>query len=171
MDDILVFSRSLKEHEKHLRAPFSQLQRYGIIINPTKSIFRAPEVTFLGYKVSAECSQPLEERVIHLQDYHTPNPASQLRRFLGMLNFYRRLLPHATATQAPLQDVLSGTRVKGYHPITWMLELLNAFEECKASLSLAIVLAHLDTSAPFALVTDASTSAMVAVLQQHVENA
>jgi hypothetical protein len=56
LDDILVFFWSLEEHEQHLRALFTQLQRYGIIINPAKCIFRAPEVTFLSYKVSAEGS-------------------------------------------------------------------------------------------------------------------
>jgi hypothetical protein len=66
LDDILFFSRSLKEHE-HLRAIFDQLQRYGILINPAKCVFRAPEFTFLGHKVSAEGSQPLQERLTHLQ--------------------------------------------------------------------------------------------------------
>jgi cleavage and polyadenylation specificity factor subunit 1 len=81
--DILVFSQSPKEHEQHLRALFTQLQRYGIIINPAKCAFRAPEVTFLGYKVSAKGSQPLQERVTDLQEYQPPQYASQLRRFLG----------------------------------------------------------------------------------------
>jgi hypothetical protein len=54
LDDILVFPRSLEEHEQHLRALFTQIQRYGIIINPAKCFFRAPEVTFLSYKVSAD---------------------------------------------------------------------------------------------------------------------
>jgi hypothetical protein len=49
LDDILVFSRSLEEHKQHLRALFTQLQRYRIIINPAKCVFREPEVTFLGY--------------------------------------------------------------------------------------------------------------------------
>jgi hypothetical protein len=66
LEDILAFSWSLEEHKQHLRALFNQLQRYGIIINPTECVFRAPEVTFLGYKVSAEGSQPLEDRVNHL---------------------------------------------------------------------------------------------------------
>jgi hypothetical protein len=87
-----------------------------------------------------------------------------------MLNFYRRFLPHAAATQAPLHDVLSGTRVKGSQPITWTPEL-KTFDECKGSLSCATLLAHPDPSAQLALATDASTSAMGAVLQQHVENA
>jgi cleavage and polyadenylation specificity factor subunit 1 len=88
-----------------------------------------------------------------------------------MLNFYRRFLPHAASSQAPLHDVLSGPRVKSFHPITWTPELLKAFEECKASLSRATLLAHPDPSAPLALVTDVSTSAMGAVLHQHVQNA
>jgi cleavage and polyadenylation specificity factor subunit 1 len=98
LDDILVSSRSLEEHERHLRALFSRLQTYGIIINPVKCIFRASEVNFLGYKVSAEGFRPLEDRVTHLEDCPPPKTASQLRRFLGMLNFYRQFLPHAAAT-------------------------------------------------------------------------
>jgi hypothetical protein len=57
LDDILVFSRSPEEHEQHLRILFRQLQAHGILINPAKCIFAAPEVTFLGYKVSAEGSR------------------------------------------------------------------------------------------------------------------
>jgi hypothetical protein len=75
----------------------------------------------------AEGSQPLEERVTHLQDCHSPKNARQLRRFLGMLNSYWEFLPHAAATQAP-HDVLSGHRDKGTHPITWTSEILKAFE-------------------------------------------
>jgi cleavage and polyadenylation specificity factor subunit 1 len=51
------------------------------------------------------------------------------------------------------------------------LVLHKAFEECKASLSRATLLVHPDPSALLALVTDASTSAMGAVLQQRVDNA
>jgi cleavage and polyadenylation specificity factor subunit 1 len=97
-----VFSRSLQEHEQHLWALSDRLQRYGILNNPEKCIFQLPEVTLLGCKVSAKGSLPLEERVTHLQDCHRPKTASQLHRFLGMLNFYKRFLPHAGATQAPL---------------------------------------------------------------------
>jgi hypothetical protein len=106
--------------------------------------------------------------VIHLRYCPPPKTASQPRLFLGMLNFYRRFLPHAAATDAPLHAALSGPRVKGYHP-----HRLDAgtFEECKASLSRATLLAHLDPSAPLALVTDASITSMGAVLQQRVDNA
>jgi cleavage and polyadenylation specificity factor subunit 1 len=171
LDDILVFSGSLEDHERHLRAIFGRLQMYGILINPAKCVFTASEVTFLGYSVTSEGCRPLEERVAHLQDCPPPKTASQLRRFLGMLNFYRRFLPQAAAAQAPLLDVLSGPRVKGSHPIAWKPELHKAFEKCKASLSRATLLAHPKPTAQLALLTDVSTSVMGAVLQQRVYNA
>jgi hypothetical protein len=80
-----------------------------------------------------------------------------------MLKYYRRFLPHAAAHQAPLHDVLSRPKVKGSHPITWTPELHEAFEKCKASVSLATLLAHLDTFTPHALVTDMSTAALGAM--------
>jgi cleavage and polyadenylation specificity factor subunit 1 len=171
LDDILFFSRSPEEHEQHLPKLFLQLQAYGILINPAKCVFRVPELTFLGYKISSEGSRPLEERVAHLQACTPPKTVRKLRQFLGILNFYRRFLPQAAATQAPLHDILSGPRVKSSHPITWTPDLCKSFEECKASLSRPTLLAHPDSSAPLALVTDASTSAMGAVLQQQVQNA
>jgi hypothetical protein len=130
LDDILVFSHSLEEHEQHLRTRSNRLQQYGIQINSPKCVFRASEVTFLGYKVSAEGSRPLQDRVAHLQDCPPPKTASQFRRFLGMLNFYRRFLPHTAACQAPIHDVLSGPRVNGSHPINWTPDLHRAFDEC-----------------------------------------
>ena len=64
-------------------------------------------------------SQPLPERVTDIQSCPPPKSVSQLRRFLGMLYFYRRFLPHAATTQAPLHDALSGPKLKGSHPVTW----------------------------------------------------
>jgi hypothetical protein len=69
---------------------FGRLQTYGILINPVKCVFRASKVIFLGYKASSDGSQPLEERLVHLQDCPHPKTASQLRR---LLNFYRRFMP------------------------------------------------------------------------------
>jgi hypothetical protein len=85
LNGILIFSESLEEH---LRTLFNQFQRYGFVINTAKCVFRAPEVTFLGYKVSIKGSKPLDERLTDLQDCHPSKTTSQLRRFLGMVNFY-----------------------------------------------------------------------------------
>jgi len=87
IDDILVFSRSPQEHDEQLRTLFPQLQTYGYLLNPSKCVFRVPEISFLGYKISSMDSQPLPERDTDLQSCPTPKTFRKLRRFLGMLNF------------------------------------------------------------------------------------
>jgi cleavage and polyadenylation specificity factor subunit 1 len=170
LDDILVFSRSLTEHEQHLRVLFARLCSNGILINPSKCIFRVSELDFLGYNISAAGSRPLRSRVEDILAYSPPTTVGQLRRFLGMLNFYHRFIPKAAALQAPLHDLLSGPKVKNSYPISWTPQLLQTFEDCKDNLSRATLLAHPDSLAPLALVTDASTTAMGAALQQRVHH-
>lgn len=166
LDDILVFSKDKDEHRGHLRALFQRLTDYGVIINSAKCVFGVSEVTFLGYTVSTAGCRPLKDKVIAIKDFPQPRTVRALRRFLGMLNFYRRHIPHAAAFQQPLNALLSGPKVKGSTPISWTPELTAAFEQCKAGLSRAALLAHPDCSAPLALVVDASQKAIGAVLQQ-----
>jgi hypothetical protein len=87
-----------------------------------------------------------------------------------MRNFYRGFLPCAASNQDFLHEVLSGPKVKGSHPIIWTSTLAVAFNDYKASFSRATLLAHPESTAPLALVTDASTTAMVAVLQQRAQD-
>ena len=56
-----------------------------------------------------------------------------------------------------------------FHPINWTDNITTVINVCKASPSPAAFLAHLDPSTPLALVTEASTTAMGAVLQQRVQ--
>lgn len=166
IDDILVFSSSVQEHKNHLRQLFERLKEYGIVVNTAKCVLGQPEVTFLGYRVSAAGTKPLESKVESIRQYPVPKTVKELRRFLGMLNFYRRFVPNAAQLQAPLNDVFSGSKIKGSHPIDMTPQLLRAFEDCKESLSQAALLAHPDPVAELAIVTDASDTAIGAVLQQ-----
>ncbi|XP_050665912.1 uncharacterized protein LOC126966079 [Leptidea sinapis] len=170
IDDILIFSESPLQHQQHLRQLFQRLTDYGILINTAKCVFGKDEVTFLGFTVSAAGVKPLEEKVQAVQDYPPPKTVKELRRFLGVINFYRRFIPGAAAIQAPLNALLAGPKTKGSHPVNMTLELLEAFKRCKSSLSHATLLAHPDTTAELAIQTDASDHAIGAVLQQSKGN-
>lgn len=166
LDDFLIFSCDEKEHESHLHQLFKRLQEYGIVINTSKCVFGAKEVKFLGYTISAEGTRPLDTKVEAIKSFPEPKTIKQLRRFLGMINFYRRFIPSAAQIQAPLNNLLTGS-VKGSHPVNLQGDTLKAFEACKDSLCRATLLAHPDCEAPLALVTDASDKAIGAVLQQY----
>lgn len=165
LDDFLVFSKDESQHEHHLRQIFTRLRDYGMVINATKCVFGAPEVTFLGYRISESGTRPLDTKVQAIRDFPLPKTVKQLRGFLGMTNFYRRFLPHAALTQASLNALLAGA-VKGSTPIHLSDEALKAFKDTKESLANAALLAHPDCRAKLALVTDASDLAMGAALQQ-----
>jgi hypothetical protein len=79
-------------------------------------------------------------------------------------------VPHAAVAQAPLHALLAGPRTRGSQYINWTPALSQAFEECKTSQSRAAMLSHPNGAAPVALVTDASTTAIGAVLQQSNQN-
>ncbi|XP_054260393.1 protein NYNRIN-like [Macrosteles quadrilineatus] len=87
-----------------------------------------PEVTFLGYRVSASGVYPPQDRISALQEYQLPKTMRGLRRFLGMINFYRRFLPKAAELQAPLHSLLGGANSKGSLPVPWTPETEEAFQ-------------------------------------------
>lgn len=119
IDDILIFSRSSEEHKANLKTLLSRLSAYGVVINPAKCIFEATALTFLGYRISPEGIAPPAERVEALRSYPLPTTVKDLRRFLGMINFYRRFLPKAAELQAPLHEALAGPTMKGSTPFPW----------------------------------------------------
>lgn len=165
LDDFLIFSKNEAEHEEHLRQLFTRMKKYGMLINTAKCVFGVSEVTFLGYHISRQGTKPLETKVEALREFPVPKTAKQLRRFLGMVNFYRRFLPQAAQIQAPLNALLTGS-VKASQPVDVSGTALKAFEECKDSLCNAALLAHPDSKAKLGLVTDASDLGIGGVLQQ-----
>jgi hypothetical protein len=57
IDEILVYSRTTEEHERHFRTLVKHIRAYGILLNTRKCVFRAAEYTFLGYRISGKGSQ------------------------------------------------------------------------------------------------------------------
>lgn len=166
LDDILVFSRNENEHQEHLRTVFQRFSDYGIVVNQSKCVLGVSEVIFLGYVVTSSGCRPTSDKVKAIQTFPQPSTVRQLRQFLGMLNFYRRHLPHAADIQSPLNAILAGPKVKGSTPVQWTSQLISAFNDCKTALSNATLLAHPNTSVSLALFVDASQYAIGASLQQ-----
>ncbi|UYV65536.1 hypothetical protein LAZ67_3004622 [Cordylochernes scorpioides] len=171
LDDILVASKSEEEHESHLRAVFSRLDQYGLRINQAKTVLNVNNVEFIGYWITPELIRPTDSKVQAIVDYKKPETVQDLKRFLGMLNFYRRFLKNAADDQAILNDFLKGSKKNDKRPIPWMEEAEQKFIKCKTELSKAALLTFPDPECPLALFTDASDRAMGAVLQHFIDGA
>ena len=112
IDDVLIASANPAEHEQHLRLLFHRFQQYGVIINPSKSIFGLDTLEFLGDKVTQHGIQPLESKVQAIRDFPLPTPITKLREFLGLINFYRRFIPKCSHIVQPLTDMLGSPTKK-----------------------------------------------------------
>lgn len=168
IDDILIASDSLEIHKMHLRKIFEKFAEYGITINLSKSLFGKCELEFLGYNVSPEGIRPTAEKVKAIQEYPKPDTVDQLRRFLGMVNFYRSHLPNAVKYQAELNKYLHGAKKKDKSKIPWDPAGDQAFEQCKVSLSEAVTLTHPIADASLVMMCDASDLGVGAALHQKV---
>ena len=162
VDDILVASHSHKEHIEHLRELFQLLSTNGLVINKAKCVFGVSELDFLGHRVTAEGILPLPDRVASLRDSAPPTDRAGLQRFLGLLNYYHRFIPHVADFLAPLHSQASG---KG-QSIVWSDDCNTAFEKAKEALKHAVLLHHPLPNAPTSLTVDASNSAVGAQLEQ-----
>ncbi|BHF61467.1 hypothetical protein SprV_0100444100 [Sparganum proliferum] len=164
IDDLLVASRNEEEHKEHLALVFDRLDKFGVVINPSKCVLGVPSLEFLGHQVDSEGLRPLPSKVDAVRNFPPPTSKRQLQRFLGMVSFYRRFLPNCADRMLPLTNMLSGP--KG--PLELTGEALTAFERIKNSLADATSLTHPAPEAQLSLMVDASTVAVGAVLQQHL---
>ncbi|GFV49873.1 hypothetical protein TNCV_1391551 [Trichonephila clavipes] len=151
IDDILIASQNVQEHTTNLRALFERLDYYGLTIKPSKCTFGVDSLKILGFQVSSEGISPLPDRVNAIQNFPRPNTLTQLRRFLGMYNFYRRFIPKAAHILAPLIKFLEGHTNKKKPsrpsknpptPLEWTEEAENSFTAAKTALADATLLKH-----------------------------
>lgn len=166
LDDILVASENEQQHIHHLTLLFQTLSKYHININLNKCLFGVSEISFLGYSVSAAGIKPLPDRVQIIKSFKKPSTIAELRRFLGLVNFYRRSLPSTATTQQLLFDLCKDIRKRDKRNVEWTPDALCAFDSLKDQISNATLLAHPSNSLKLALLVDASDFAVGASINQ-----
>ena len=167
--DVLVASSSYDEHVQHLQMVLERFEKYGVVINPSKCEFGVTKLQFLGHQVDKEGIKPLEEKVIAIQNFPHPNTRKQLREFLGLVNFYHRFVQNCAKILQPLNKLLSTTKDDKVQ-LQWDDDATAAFSAIKEALASATLLFHPKQDAPTSIMTDASSFAVGAVLQQYIDH-
>ncbi|PZC82925.1 hypothetical protein B5X24_HaOG209368 [Helicoverpa armigera] len=168
IDDILLCEENETKHKLLLHQVLQRLDKYGLTLNIEKCEFGKETIDFLGYEVSATGIKPTAERVKAISTYPKPTTVLQLRRFLGMINFYRDCLPRQAELQSELNKYLHNKKRNDNTPIEWTTEAEQAFEKCRRSITEATILSHPVHGSALAIMTDASDYSLGAVLQQKV---
>lgn len=167
LDDIAVFSESMKEHVQHLDAVFSSLRTAGLKANMEKCQIAQPSIRYLGHIVGSGQHGPDPIKLEAIRGLKAPQTKKELRSVLGLCGYYRDYVPNFAAIARPLTQ-LTAKNVPARIP--WSQEADRAFAMLKRSLCEATALATPDMSRPFWLFTDASAVAVGVCLAQMTEN-
>jgi hypothetical protein len=165
LDDITVFSKSDREHREHLKRVFLKCRKFGLSLNPKKSLFSMKEGKLLGHIVSAEGVMIDPSRVEAIQTLSLPRSRKEVQAFLGKINFLRRFVSNFVEMVKLITTMLrKGNEVK------WTVESQNSFDQIKKALTEAPVLISPDYSKDFLIFSFASFDTVVVVLlQKNVE--
>ena len=159
LDDIIIATETFEEHWYWVELVIKRLEEAKMKVNEEKCEVCCSRVAYLGFLLDKEGLRPDPEKVAPILEYPTPRNIKQLRRFLGMVGWYARLIKDESSIKIPLVKLLRKSK-----EWQWGEDQEEAFETLKRALITAPVLAGPDFSKPFMVQCDASNFAIGAVL-------
>ena len=151
----------MKEHDDNLNKFLERCRRKGIQLNREKSKFRETSMVFMGHLITEDGLQTDPGKVRAITSLSAPANLNELRRFLGMVNYLARYLPHVTTVLQPLQNLL-----KKDVPWTWSEHHEKAFQDTKKMIAANVKLAYYDQEKELTLENDASEYGLGSVMMQ-----
>ncbi|CAI7771319.1 unnamed protein product [Closterium sp. NIES-54] len=106
IDDILIFSKSLKEHSEHLRQVLMKLREHRLFAKESKYEFAKSSIPFLGHIISHNQLAMDPTKIQVVENWKQPTCIKDLQAFLGLANYYRKFINHFAAIISPLSNLL-----------------------------------------------------------------
>ena len=88
IDDILVYSKTPKEHEEHLMTTLQLLRDHKMYAKFSKCDFWLSEVHFLGHVISKEGVSVNTAKFEAISKWVAPTSVTKIRSFLGLAGYY-----------------------------------------------------------------------------------
>ncbi|KAL4377944.1 hypothetical protein GQ457_02G018140 [Hibiscus cannabinus] len=161
IDDILVYSRTEEDHDRHLRLVLQTLLENQLYAKLSKCEFWIREVVFLGHVVSSEGIRVDPKKVEAIVDWKQPTSVTEILSFLGLAGYYQRFVNGFSKVAAPLTKLLQ----KGVK-YEWSDARQQAFEKLKEALINAPMLTQPVSGKEFVVYSDASYVGLGCVLMQ-----
>jgi hypothetical protein len=159
--DILIFSKTMEEHEERLRLVLEKLRSNHLYAKFSKCEFWLTEVTFLGHVISAGGVSVDPGKVKDALNWMPSTTVSEIRSFLGLAGYYRWFIKDFSKIDKPMTTLLEKNKA-----FEWTRECQASFEELKKRLTSSPVLILPDLTKKFDIYCDASRQELGCVLMQ-----
>ena len=168
LDDIIVASSNENEHIADVEKVISILSKNNLKISADKCDFFKPDLIFLGYHISADGVKPPAEKVSIIVDYPIPRSSTELRRFMGMINFFRPMIPDFAKIAFNVTELLK------FNPnskqLVWDDPAIASFNKLKQALAESPTLSYPSPYCDeYQLVSDSSNYASGSALYQMID--
>ena len=162
LDDLLIFSHgTFEDHLQKVEQALERLHAMNLAVNARTSFWAVKEVDYLGFQLTPAGVMPQAKKAKAIMQMATPRTKRQLRRFIGLVNYYHFMWRRCSHLIAPLSALIGkGVLLK------WKDEHQKAFEEVKRIVSKEVLLAFPDYTQRFQIYTDASDLQLGAILKQ-----
>ncbi|GKC07244.1 putative reverse transcriptase domain-containing protein, partial [Tanacetum coccineum] len=155
IDDILIYSKTKKDHEVHLRLVLELLRKEKLYAKFSMCEFWLQEVYFIVHMVNQSGIHVDPSKIEAVKNWKAPTTSSEIRTFLGLAGYYHRFVakPLTSLTQKNQKYV-------------WSVEQEEAFQTLKNNLCDALILSLPDRVEDFVVYYDASNQGLGCVLMQ-----
>jgi hypothetical protein len=106
IDDSLIYSETMEEHEEHLRVVLERLRQQKLYAKFSKCEFWMEKVAFLGHVLSAEGIAVDPSMVESVTKWEQPLNVTDVRSFLGLAGYYRRFIENFSKVAKPMTELL-----------------------------------------------------------------
>jgi hypothetical protein len=152
LDDILVYSKSVAEHLKHLATVMQKLQEEKLLINMKKSSFMKTKLIYLGFVISTNELRMDLDKVEVIKNWPSPRNVFEVRSFHGLASFYRKFIKNFSGISAAMMDTVKKQH-KSFH---WTEEDEKSFNLLKRKIMEQPILVLPDFHKTFQVKCDAS---------------
>lgn len=105
IEDIIIFATNVDQHIAVLRELLTRLRNANLTAKPRKCAIGYKSIECLGHIVGVNKLQPHPDKVTTIQEAVAPSTKRQLRSFLGLLSFYRKLISNFSSIALPLTEI------------------------------------------------------------------
>jgi Reverse transcriptase (RNA-dependent DNA polymerase) len=106
LDDILIFMKTLAEHQRILRLVLEHLRLHRLYLCPEKCEFKRTRIEYMGLIVSQGNVEMDPVKVAGVMDWPVPKNRKEVQVFLGFANFYRRFIEGFSYHAQPLFELM-----------------------------------------------------------------